>query len=114
MLERVYFINKRIEKLTELTLSGKMYAQPKKTEFDRKDIFLSREQMESKRLCEFIMNQEPVLYECSKMTGFFNCDESVVGDIFRRMENKNFNAVANAFYLKLFLHRHLFWHRSVV
>ena len=50
-------MNKRIEKLTELTLGGKMYAQPKKTEFDRNDIFLSREQMESKRLCEFIMNQ---------------------------------------------------------
>ena len=31
MLERVYFMNKRIEKLTELTLGGKMYAQPKKT-----------------------------------------------------------------------------------
>ena len=93
-------MNKRIEKLTELTLGGKMYAQPKKTEFDRSDIFLSREQMESKRLCEFIMNQEPVLYEFSKMTGFFNCDESVVGDVFRRMGNKNFNAVANDFYLK--------------
>ena len=52
-------MNERIEKLTELTLGGKMYAQPKKTEFDRRDIFLSREQMESKRLCEFIMNQAP-------------------------------------------------------
>ena len=93
-------MNKRIEKLTELTLGGKMYAQPKKTEFDRKDIFLSREQMESKRLCKFIMNQAPVLNKFSKMTGFFNCDESVVGDIFRRMGNKNFNLVANAFYLK--------------
>lgn len=81
-------MNKRIEKLTELTLGGKMYAQPKKTEFDRKDIFLSREQMESKRLCEFIMNQEPVLYECSKMIGFFNCDESVCGRYFRRWETK--------------------------
>ena len=100
MLERVYFMNKRIEKLTELTLGGKMYAQPKKTEFDRRDIFLSREQMESKRLCEFIMNQAPVLNKFSKMTGFFNCDESVVGDIFRRMGNKNFNLVANDFYLK--------------
>ena len=67
-------MNKRIEKLTELTLGGKMYAQPKKTEFDRKDIFLSREQMESKRLCEFIINQAPVLNKFSKMTGFFNCD----------------------------------------
>ena len=93
-------MNKRIEKLTELTLGGKMYAQPKKTEFDRRDIFLSREQMESKRLCEFIMNQEPVLYECSKMTGFFNCDESVVGDIFRRIGNKNCKSVVDAFYLK--------------
>jgi hypothetical protein len=44
----------RIAKLTELTLKGEMYATPKATQYDREDLFLSREEMESKRLCEFI------------------------------------------------------------
>ena len=54
-------MNKRIVELTKLTLEGKMYASPNKTEYDREDLFLSRQEMESKRLCEFILNQEPVL-----------------------------------------------------
>ena len=93
-------MTERIRKLTDLTLEGKMYAKPTKTEYDREDLFLSRQQMESKRLCEFILNQEPVLTEYSKMTGFFNCDGSVVGDAFRRMGHKAFDQVRDAFYLK--------------
>lgn len=93
-------MNERIRKLTELTLKGEMYAQPTKTEYDREDLFLSRQQMKSKRLCEFILNQEPVLTEYSKMTGFFNCDGSVVGDAFRRMGHKAFNEMRKDFFLK--------------
>lgn len=93
-------MNERISKLTELTLKGEMYAHPTKTEYDREDLFLSRQKMESKRLCEFILNQEPVLTEFSKMTGFFNCDDSVVGDAFRRMGHKAFGEVARDFYKK--------------
>ena len=93
-------MNERISKLTELTLKGEMYAHPTKTEYDREDLFLSRQQKESKRLCEFILNQEPVLTEYSKMTGFFNCGGSVVGDAFRRMGHKAFEAIKNDFYLK--------------
>ena len=81
----------RIKKLTELTLKGEMYAKPTETQFDREDLFLSRQEMESKRLCEFILNQNPILTSYSKMTGFFNCNGSVVGDAFRRMGHKNFN-----------------------
>lgn len=77
-----------------------MYAHPTATEYDREDLFLSRQQRESKRLCEFILNQEPVLTEYSKMTGFFNCDSSVVGDAFRRMGHKSFDALRKDFYLK--------------
>ncbi len=90
----------RIKNLTELTLKGEMYAHPTKTEYDREDLFLSRQQMESKRLCEFILNQEPVLTEYSKMTGFFNCDDSVVGDAFRRRGHKYTAEVLGKFYLK--------------
>ena len=90
----------RIEKLTALTLKGEMFAHPVPTVYDREDLFLSRQQMESKRLCEFILNQEPVLTEYSKMTGFFNCDNSVVGDAFRRTGHKAWEAIRNDFYLK--------------
>ena len=93
-------MNKRINELVKLTLEGKMHATPVKTEYDREDMFLSRQQMESKRLCEFILNQEPILSEFSKMTGFFNCDGSVVGDAFRRMGHKNFEKLRADFYLK--------------
>ena len=93
-------MNQRINELTKLTLEGKMYAKPTKTEYDREDLFLSRQQMESKRLCEFILNQEPVLTEYSKMTGFFNCDGSVVGDAFRRGGHKATQEAMKLFYLK--------------
>ena len=90
----------RINNLTKLTLKGEMYAKTTKTEYDREDLFLSRQQRESKQLCEFILNQEPVLTQYSKMTGFFNCDGSVVGDAFRRMGHKNTAEVMSKFYLK--------------
>ena len=93
-------MNKRIENLVNLTLNGEMYANPVATEFDREDLFLSKQQRESKRLCEFILNQEPVLTEYSKMTGFFYCNNSVVGDAFHRMGHKAFNALKDEFYLK--------------
>ena len=93
-------MNERIYQLTKLTLAGEMYAHPKATEFDREDLFLPRQQRESKRLCEFILNQEPVLTPYSKMTGFFNCDSSVVGDAFRRMGHKAFETLRKSFYLK--------------
>lgn len=93
-------MNERIAALAKETLAGKMYAATKKTEFDREDIFLSREKRESKRLCEYILNQEPVLREYSGMTGFFNCDQSVVGDAFHRKGHRHFAALAEDFYCK--------------
>lgn len=78
-------MNKRISKLTELTLAGKMYAEMTSTQFDREDMFLSKQNRESKRLCEYIMNQEPVLTKYSKFTGFFQCDGSVVGGCLQTM-----------------------------
>ncbi len=99
MTEGELTMNKRIEELTKLTLEGKMYATAVSTEFDREDLFLSRQQMESKRLCEYILNQQPVLTEFSKMTGFFNFDGSVVGDAFRRGGHKATRALMDDFYL---------------
>ena len=93
-------MNKRIEELIKKTLKGEMYANSITTTFDREDLFLPRQQKESKRLCEFILNQEPVLTQYSKMTGFFNCDDSIVGDAFRRGGHKNTQEVMSSFYLK--------------
>ncbi len=93
-------MNDRIKHLTALTLEGKMYAEPTNTDFDREDIFLPRQQMESKRLCEYILNQTPVLTEYSAMTGYFNCNGTVVGDAFHRAGHEAFEALKRDFYLK--------------
>ena len=94
-------MNAIIKKLTELTLKGEMYASPITTEFDREDIFLSKQQREAKRICEYILNQEPVITEYSSMTGFFNFDYSgVVGDAFRRMGHESCLNLMKEFYLK--------------
>ena len=93
-------MTERIEKLTQLTLKGEMYASPVATEFDREDLLLSKREMESKRLCEFILNQNPVITPYSKMTGFFNCNGTVVGDAFRRIGHKEFERLAAEFFLK--------------
>lgn len=93
-------MNERIKKLTELTLNGDMYVSPVKTEFDREDLFLSKTEMEVKRLCEYIKNQRPMITEYSKMTGFFTFDGSVVGDAFSRSGHKNTEEAMRNFYLK--------------
>lgn len=93
-------MTERIQKLTELTLSGHMYAESKKTTYDKKDLLLSKQEMESKRICEYILNQEPKLTEYSCMTGFFNFDGSVVGDAFRRGGHKETQKAMQLFYLK--------------
>ena len=93
-------MTERIQKLTELTLKGKMYAEPVKTDFDRMDLFLSKQKMEVKRICEYIQNQEPIIGKYSSMTGFFNFDDSVVGDIFQQNGHKNTREVLNNFYCK--------------
>lgn len=93
-------MNERIKKLTEFTLNGDMYVSPVKTEFDRADLFLSKTEMEVKRLCEYIKNQQPKLTEYSKLTGFFTFDGSVVGDAFSRSGHKNTEEAMQNFYLK--------------
>ncbi len=93
-------MTERIEKLTRLTLDGEMYAYPRATEYDRNDIFLSESERDVKRLCEFIENQEPVLTKYQTMTGFFNCNGTVVGDAFRRMGHRAFQSLYHTHYCK--------------
>lgn len=91
----------RIEKLTELTLSGDMYVSPVKTEFDREDLLLDKTECEVKRLCEYILNQEPKITEYSCMTGFLTFDNTVVGDASNRAGYKvTQEQLVRNFYLK--------------
>ena len=93
-------MDNRIAKLTELTLSGKMYVKQIPTTYDENDITLSSQERESKRICEYILNQEPMLTEYSALTGFFNFDGSCVGDAFRRGGHKATEQAFRLFYLK--------------
>ncbi len=93
-------MNERITRLTELTLAGDMFAIPVKVEFDRNDIFLSEGERDVKRLCEYILAQEPKITPYSTMTGYFNFNGSVIGDAFHRSGHRHFNSVKETHYLK--------------
>ncbi len=93
-------MNERIKKLTELTLAGQMFPKAVQTEFDSADLALSKQDRESKRLCEYILNQEPKITEYSSMTGFFKFNGSVVGDAFGRSGHKETSNTMWLFYLK--------------
>ena len=90
----------RIRRLAERTLRGEMYAAPVPTEYDRRDLFLPAPERDVKRICEYILNQEPKLTEDSAFTGFFNFDGSVPGDAFRRGGHRATAEALSAFYLK--------------
>lgn len=90
----------RIEKLMELTMSGNMYAETVNTKFDRMDLLLSEQEKDVKRICEYIINQQPKLTKYSALTGFFNFDGSVIGDIFQIKGHKNTNEFMKEFYCK--------------
>ncbi len=93
-------MNERIKALCDATLRGDMFVETVATEFDREDIFLSDTERDVKRLCEYIVNQEPVITEYQKMTGFFRFDGSVVGALFNRSGHKHTAAIMKDFYLK--------------
>lgn len=93
-------MTERIDKLAELTLRGEMFVPAVPTEFDRFDLFLEKPERDVKRLCEYILNQEPKLTEYSTMTGFFRCDQSVIGDVFNRPGHTQTQELMRTFYLK--------------
>ncbi len=93
-------MKQRIERLTEMTLAGHMYTVPVKTEFDREDLFLPKIEREVKRICEYILNQRPIITKYSRMTGYFVFDGSVVGDAFGRSGHASTGKAFDAFYLK--------------
>ncbi len=93
-------MNERIKVLCDATLRGDMFVKTVATEFDREDIFLSETERDVKRLCEYILNQEPKITEYQKMTGFFRFDGSVVGTAFNRSGHRHTAELMRDFYLK--------------
>ena len=93
-------MNERISKLAKKTVDGDMYVYPVKTEYDREDLFLSPIKMSGKRVCEYILNQEPLIVEENCFTGLIKFDESVEGDIFNRAGHRNFRIAGSLFYNK--------------
>ena len=93
-------MHQRIKNLLDLTVSGKMYPNCKKTDYERTDIFLSHMQRSAKRVCEYIKNQEPVLLEDCCFTGQLRFDGSVEGEIFNRLGHKNFAELFEVSYNK--------------
>ena len=90
----------RIKELMNLTLQGKMYVTPQKTEFDRMDSFLPEQEKDVKRICEFILNGEPLITNYSCFTGAFNFDDSVIGDAYTRIGHPNTTKFTDEFYCK--------------
>lgn len=93
-------MNIHIQNLLQMTLSGEMAVSPVSTTFDRLDYLLPQMEMESKRLAEYILAQEPKLTPDSSFTGFFAFNGSVVGDAFNRSGHRFTGEGMGQFYLK--------------
>lgn len=93
-------MNERIKRLEELAMSGEMRVQTVETQFDRMDLLLSEQERDVKRICDYILNQQPKLTEYSSLTGFFRFDGSVIGDSFNRSGHTNTKAFMREFYCK--------------
>lgn len=90
----------RIAQLQRMTLAGEMWVEPVPTEYDRKDLFLRHVPMSAKRVCEYILNQEPLVTEFSTLTGLLKFDGSVEGDLFNRAGHAGFALASRYFYNK--------------
>jgi len=91
-------MTERIKKLVDKTVKGEMFVDPKPTEYDRKDNFLEPIKMSSKRVCEYIDNQDLLILPESRFTGLMKFDGSVEGDVFSRAGHKNNYIAALNFY----------------
>ena len=91
-------MNARIEQLTAFTLAGEMFPRTISIEYDREDLFLSAIQRSAKRVCEYILAQEPVLREESALPGNLLFDGTVEGDVFQRRGHAGFSAAKRFFF----------------
>ena len=82
-------MTERIAKLTKHVIEGKMWFEVTETKYDREDLFLPPVKMSAKRVCEYILNQEPVILEENCFAGYLRFDGSVEGDLFSRAGHPN-------------------------
>lgn len=94
MDERIAVLVKKIFEVNEL------YAKPISIEYDRMDLFLPEVEMSAKRLCEYMLSQEPNITPWSRMVGVMHFDGTVEADIFHRWGHKYFEIAKEAFYNK--------------
>ena len=98
--ERGYFMNSRIAQLAQDVMDGKLYPGIKSVEYSPEDLLLPDVTMSAKRLCEYMLAQEPVINENSCMTGHLRFDGSVEADVFHRTGHKHFAEISRFFYNK--------------
>ena len=91
-------MTERIEKLIELLFAGKLWSQTLPTTYDRDDLFLSDAMKNAARVCKYMLNQEPVINEYCRMTGYFRFDGSCVGDVFTAAGHQNQGEMMGVFY----------------
>ncbi len=93
-------MEQRIKELVNLVLNGKMYVDPIETKYDPADLLMEQSDMEVKRLCEYILNQQPKITPYTALTGFINFDGSCVGDIFNRPGHTHTEQAISELYIK--------------
>lgn len=91
-------MRKRIESLLELLFEGKLFPQTVDTEYDRDDLFLSDAMKNANRVCRYMLNQEPVINEYCRVTGYFRFDGTCVADIFSMLGHRHRKELYDAFY----------------
>lgn len=96
----IYKMTERINELTKLVFSGKMYHVAQPVKYDRLDLFLPEITMQAKRIYEFITAQQPIITKYSAMIGSFHFDGSVVGDSMRVSGHKYTQLALENFYHK--------------
>ena len=91
-------MTERIKRLLDLTLNGRMYAEPTKCSLDNNPHH--NPETDVKNLCDYIMAQEPVINDDIAFTGRFNFDGSVLGDAFKRGGHRHTAEALDKYYLK--------------
>lgn len=93
-------MNERIQKLTELTLSGQLFSNNTEVHFDRNDLFLSKPRRTAKRLHDFLMVQVPRLTEYQSIPSVVDLNHIEIGGPYHYHTFENISELLRDFYQK--------------
>lgn len=93
-------MNERIQKLTNLTLSGEMFPANKHIEFDRKDMFLSKGKRCVKRLSEYMAAQDVKITELQTLPSVAYLADIEIGGPYHLHNFENIALLLRDFYAK--------------